>query len=199
MLEMVQTESAASSVTDHRGNIAVAGGGESASVISQHNNRRWRLFQVSIGERMEGRRLLGVMPLNSVQLHAIPLGILTPGTTNDFISIWDFLFPSGQSIWLMLSINILLKCDKANESFNCCGTGWESLAYIYFQQSKCDDWFFCFTHTHRWNVWCARLALTKMVFNLTLRAWTVKWGMFGRNCTSFGDLDPILWPLLAYE
>ena len=28
MLEMVQTRSAASSVTDHRGNIAVAGGGE---------------------------------------------------------------------------------------------------------------------------------------------------------------------------
>lgn len=67
MLEMVQTKSAASSVTDHRGNIAVAGGGESASVISQHNNHRWRLFQVSIGERMEGRRLLGVMPLNGVQ------------------------------------------------------------------------------------------------------------------------------------
>lgn len=40
MLEMVQTRSAASSVTDHRGNIAVAGGGESASVISQHNNHR---------------------------------------------------------------------------------------------------------------------------------------------------------------
>lgn len=154
MLEMVQTESAASSVTDHRGNIAVAGGGESASVISQHNNRRWRLFQVSIGERMEGRRLLGVMPLNSVQLQAIPLGILTPGTTNDFISIWDFLFPSGQSIWLMLSINILLKCDKANESFNCCGTGWESLAYIYFQQSKCDNWFFCFTHTQMKYLMC---------------------------------------------
>lgn len=55
MLEMVQTKSAASSVTDHRGNIAVAGGGESASVISQHNNHRWRLFQVSIGERMERR------------------------------------------------------------------------------------------------------------------------------------------------
>lgn len=28
MLEMVQTKSATSSVTDHRGNIAVAGGGE---------------------------------------------------------------------------------------------------------------------------------------------------------------------------
>lgn len=40
MLEMVQTKSAASSVTDHRGNVAVAGGGESASVISQHNNHR---------------------------------------------------------------------------------------------------------------------------------------------------------------
>lgn len=26
-------------LTDHRGNIAVAGGGESAGVISQHNNR----------------------------------------------------------------------------------------------------------------------------------------------------------------
>lgn len=88
---------------------------------------------------MEGRRLLGVMPLNGVQLHAIPPGILTPGTTNDFyFYLCDFLFPSGQSIWLMLSINILLKCDKADESFNCCGDRRRiSLAYILLE-AKCD-------------------------------------------------------------
>lgn len=136
MLEMVQTKSAASSVTDHRGNIAVAGGGESASVISQHNNHRWRLFQVSIGERMERRggveeRLLGVMPLNSVQLQShSPVYRHTGNNRWFYFYLADFLFPSVQSIWLMLSINILLKCDKANESFNCCGTGGGSLAYI---------------------------------------------------------------------
>lgn len=36
---------------------------------------------------MEGRRLLGVMPLNGAQLPPAPLGILTPGTTDDFNSI----------------------------------------------------------------------------------------------------------------
>lgn len=41
-----------------------------------------------MGERERGGGgLLGVMPLNSLQLHTVPPGILTPGTANDFISI----------------------------------------------------------------------------------------------------------------
>lgn len=47
-----------------------------------------------------------------------------PHTRNNkwfYFYLCDFLFPSGQSIWLQLSINILLQRDKANESFNCCG------------------------------------------------------------------------------
>lgn len=153
MLEMVQTKSAASSVTDHRGNIAVAGGGESASVISQHNNLRWRLFQVSIGERMEKAREGGEVAEGGNATQQCAIACHSPGYPHTGNNRWfyfylcDFLFPSGQSIWLMLSINILLKCDKANESFNCCGTGRESLAYIY-TQAKCDKCLVCSCFIH---------------------------------------------------
>lgn len=67
----------------------------------------------------------------------------------------DFLFPSGQSIWLMLSINILLKCDKANESFNCCGTGGGSLACIYWRLNVTTDWFALVLYSKWRNILCA--------------------------------------------
>lgn len=66
---------------------------------------------------------------NATQQHAIACNSPRyPHTGNNkwlYLYLCDFLFPSGRSIWLMFSINILLKCNKANESFNCCGTGWE--------------------------------------------------------------------------
>lgn len=141
---MVQTESAASSVRDHRGNIAVAGGGESACVISQHNNHRWRLFQVSMGERMEGRRLLGVMPLNSLQLHTVPPGILTPGTTNDFISISAIsCFHQDNQYGSSSQSTSCYNVIKPMNHLIAAGTGGESLACVCWRLDVTTACFIC--------------------------------------------------------
>lgn len=84
-----------------------------------------------------------------------------PHTRNNtwfYFHLCDFLFPSGQSIWLLLPINILLKCDEADESFNCCGTGGGSLACVSCRLNVTTD---CFT--------CARLYVRGQM----LRSWTV--------------------------
>ena len=79
-----------------------------------------------------------MVPLVSVQLLASPLGLLTSGTTNDFYFLLGyFLFPSAESIWLMLSIYILLKCNLANESLYGCWTGWESQSYLIETTDHC--------------------------------------------------------------
>lgn len=59
----------------------------------------------------------------------------------------------------MLSINILLKSDKANESFNCYGTGGESLTYIYYGLNVTTDWFALVLYIQRRNILYARLDL----------------------------------------
>lgn len=84
----------------------------------------------------------GVAGGNATQRRAIacrsPRSSHTGNNTRFYFYPRDFLFPSGQSIQLMLSINILLKCDKADESFNCCGTR-QSISCRYLLAAKCDN------------------------------------------------------------
>lgn len=109
-----------------------------------------------------------------------------PHTGNNklfYFYLCDFLFPSEQSIWLMLSINILLKCDKANESFNCCGTGGESLAYIYQRLNVTTDWFARVLYIQWRSILCPLLDLAvnkkKPACKLTQWGWIIKQE---RNC-----------------